>query len=397
MVGDMSALKERVDALSQRLRPHYARFLAGAGDTVLMTAHSHQAWPDVSRDAHLQAWDDAARMADAKWDHVFGEVLPGFQRRVVARLGSERAADLALAPNTHELVYRLLSCFPNDARVVTTDAEFHSLRRQLTRSSEEGLKVEWVPAGQGLADRLGGAMRAGPADLLALSQVFFTDASVVTDLEAILADAQSLGIPVLVDTYHSFNVLPMAVDRWPGEVFVVGGGYKYAQSGEAACWMLLPPDCRRRPRHTGWFADFAHLEDDDGEVRYGAGGFRFMGSTFDPTSFYRGRAVLAWMDEQALDPMALRRATQDGTELLVQGWEARGLDERGLELASPRNPEARAGFVTFHHPRAQALCAELGRRGIRTDVRGTRLRLGPAPYTSSTEIDRTLQTLSEIL
>jgi len=397
MVADMSALKERVDALSRRLRPHYARFTEGAGNTVLMTAHSHQAWPDVSRAAHLRAWDDAARWADAKWTHVFEEVLPEFQRRVVARLGSARAHDLALAPNTHELVYRLLSCFPEDARVVTTGAEFHSLRRQLTRSSEDGLSVEWVPAGPGLADRLGSAMRAAPTQLLALSQVFFTDASVVTDLEAILADAHSLGVPVLVDTYHAFNVLPMTADRWPGEVYVVGGGYKYAQSGEAACWMLLPSDCRRRPRHTGWFADFEHLEADDGEVRYGPGGFRFMGSTFDPTPFYRGQAVLAWMDEQGLSPELLRRASQDGTELLIQGWEARGLASKGLALASPRDPEARGGFVTFQHPRAQDLCAQLGEKGIRTDVRGLRLRLGPAPYTSSSEIERALQTLAEIL
>ncbi|MEM1022635.1 MAG: hypothetical protein AAGD10_07110 [Myxococcota bacterium] len=393
----MSALSERVDALSQQLRPHYARFLAGAGDDVLLTAHSHQAWPDVSREAHLQAWDDAAAMADKKWAHVFGEVLPEFQRRVVQRLGSERAADLALAPNTHELVYRLLSCFPPEARVLTTDSEFHSLRRQLSRSAEESLRVQWVQAGPGLADRLGQALREAPTQLLALSQVFFTDASVVLDLETILQDAASLGVPVLVDTYHSFNVLPMAVDDWPGEVFVVGGGYKYAQSGEAACWMLLPPDCQLRPRHTGWFADFEHLETNDGVVRYCAGGFRFMGSTFDPSPFYRGRAVLAWMDAQGLSPERLRRATQDGTELIIEGWARRALQDKGLTLGSPRDRRERAGFVTFEHPRAQTLCALLDERGIRTDVRGTRLRLGPAPYTSSTEIDRALQTLSEIL
>ena len=33
-------------------------------------AHSHHPWPDVTREAHLQAWDDAARHHDDKWDAV---------------------------------------------------------------------------------------------------------------------------------------------------------------------------------------------------------------------------------------------------------------------------------------------------------------------------------------
>jgi PAS domain S-box-containing protein len=30
-------------------------------------AHSHHYWPDVARDTHTRAWDDAARLADDKW------------------------------------------------------------------------------------------------------------------------------------------------------------------------------------------------------------------------------------------------------------------------------------------------------------------------------------------
>ena len=34
---------------------------------VLLTGHSHQAWPDVAFDAQKQAWLDAAEQVDDKW------------------------------------------------------------------------------------------------------------------------------------------------------------------------------------------------------------------------------------------------------------------------------------------------------------------------------------------
>ena len=39
-----------------------------------MAAHSHHLWPDVTLDAQVDAWRDAAVLADHKWDKVFGEV-----------------------------------------------------------------------------------------------------------------------------------------------------------------------------------------------------------------------------------------------------------------------------------------------------------------------------------
>lgn len=397
---DSSARDQRIDARAERLRPHYQRFLASRPQDILLTAHSHQAWPDVSRDAHLQAWDDAARWVDDKWGHVFDEVLPTFQKLVTKRLGSARPSDLAVAPNSHELVARLLSCFPADARVVTTDREFHSLRRQLTRSMEDGLRVDAVavPEDGGLAPWLLEAVDREPTHLVALSLVFFTNAQVVTDLEVILAGLADRNIPALVDAYHAFNVLELAVDRWPGTVFVTGGGYKYAQTGEGACWMLVPPDAARfRPAHTGWFADFASLEDPDGTTGYGPGGQRFFGATFDPTPFYRGRAVLRWMDEVGLSPRELFEAAVDGTSRIIELYDELELSTRGLQLATPRDPERRGGFVSFRHPDARGLKAKLRSRGVWTDARQPLLRLGPAPYTTSRELRTALHELADLL
>ena len=112
---------------------------------------------------------------------------------------------------------------------------------------------------------------------------------------------------MLVDAYHSLNVVPFSVNGIE-HAFVVAGGYKYCQLGEGNCALRLPPGCEMRPAVTGWFSEFAELSDAEapGEVRYGRGSARFAGSTFDPTSHYRSAAVLDFFEAQGLTPRLLR-------------------------------------------------------------------------------------------
>ena len=117
------------------LARHYSRFRVS--ERVLLTGHSHQAWPDVALAAQQQAWLDAAEFVDDKWARA-GEQAAAV-RAGFARLLGCRAEQIALGQNTHELVTRWLSALPlrQRPRLVSTDGEFHSLRRQLDRLAEE--------------------------------------------------------------------------------------------------------------------------------------------------------------------------------------------------------------------------------------------------------------------
>ena len=126
------------------LAAHYSRFRVA--ERLLLTGHSHQAWPDVSFDAQQRAWLDAAELVDDKWERAAEQaarVQQGFRR-----LLNDPDGDIALGQNTHELVTRLLSALPLGARpkLVTTDGEFHTIRRQLDRLAEEGLAIVKVAA-----------------------------------------------------------------------------------------------------------------------------------------------------------------------------------------------------------------------------------------------------------
>src|SRR5437899_13003876 len=96
----------------ERLAKHYSRFRVT--ERILLTGHSHQAWPDVAFDAQQRAWLDAAELVDDKWERALGQaarVRAGFRQ-----LLNDRDGDIALGQNTHELVTRLVSALPLRAR-----------------------------------------------------------------------------------------------------------------------------------------------------------------------------------------------------------------------------------------------------------------------------------------
>ncbi len=98
------------------IRSAYRAFLGAAEGRILLTGHSHQAWPDRARDALGVAFDDAARFVDDKWERAVFPLAERLARRIGARLGVGAEDAFSFAPNTHELVYRLMSALPRDAR-----------------------------------------------------------------------------------------------------------------------------------------------------------------------------------------------------------------------------------------------------------------------------------------
>ena len=381
------------------LAPHYSRFRVA--ERLLLTGHSHQAWPDCGFEAQSEAWLDAARYVDDKWDRAFERaerVREGF-----ARLLGDAGDGLALAPNTHELVVRLLSALPlrERPRLVTTDGEFHTVRRQLDRLAEAGLEIVRVaerPA-ETIAERLGAAVDDRTA-LAIVSAVFFGTGRIARGLGRVAERCRHHGTTLLVDAYHALNVVPFSLaGEGLGDAFVVGGGYKYCQLGEGNCFLRLPPDTRLRPVVTGWFSEFTALTErqDSGRVAYGRAGDRFAGATYDPTSHYRAAAVFQFFREQALTPALLREVSQHQMGVLASTFDRLDLDPGVIGRDCDVPFREIGGFLALHAPGATALARRLHDRGVMADARGDVLRLGPAPYLSDAQLREAVGILGEVV
>lgn len=380
------------------LAAHYSRFRVS--ERLLLTGHSHQAWPDVGFEAQQRAWLDAAEFVDEKWDRAAEQAA-----RVQAawqRLLDDPDGEVALGQNTHELVTRLLSALPlrQRTRLVTTDGEFHTIRRQLDRLAEEGIEVAKVPArpADTLVERLSRQVNDRTACVL-VSSVLYETAEIVPELATIAAATARHGATLLVDAYHHINIVPFSLKTLGlGEAFITGGGYKYCQLGEGNCFLRVPPGCQLRPVLTGWFSEFGALEQAGGrrDVEYGAGAARFAGATYDPTSHYRAAAVFDFHRAQGLTPELLRDVSRHQVGLLKQAFEALDVDP-AVARVEPMPDERRAGFLAIRSPRAGELSRALRARGVLTDSRGDVLRLGPAPYLSDTQLHDAVEALGEAI
>jgi kynureninase len=382
------------------LAPHYSRFRVT--ERTLLTGHSHQAWPDVSFDAQQRAWLDAAALVDDKWERaaaVAEEVSAGWRR-----LLNDADGDIALGQNTHELVVRLLSALigarGSRQTLISTDGEFHTIRRQLDRLGEVGIEVVKVPArpADTLAERLSRHVDDRVACVL-VSSVLYETAEIVPNLSAVAEACARRGAELLVDAYHHLNVVPFDVRGCGVErAFITGGGYKYCQLGEGNCFLRIPPGCQLRPVLTGWFSEFAELAEarTPGEVRYGSGAARFAGATYDPTAHYRAAAVFAFHQDLQLTPTRLRGISRRQVAILEEDLRARDIDPSVAAIMEvPR--DRRAGFLAIHSPRAAEVVRALRARNVLVDARGAVLRLGPAPYLSDAQLHSAVSHLVQVL
>lgn len=376
-----------------RLKSHFSRFLDAAPGRLHAAAHSHHLWPDVTREAQLSAWEQAAALADDKWSTIFDEVVPKAQRHIARILNVGDPNAIVFAPNTHDLVRRLLSCLPADRapRVLTTDSEFHSFTRQAARLEEEGaLEVERVPTEpfDTLEDRLAEAASRGGHDLIFFSQIFFNSGFAIGDLERIVGAAPDPATLIAIDGYHGFMAMPTDISALSSRAFYIAGGYKYAMAGEGACFMACPAGYGARPRDTGWYADFFALSRQQGGVGYASDAMRFMGATFDPVGLYRLNAVMDWLQGLGVSVADIHAHAHALQGLFVGGLRRRSAPtlDPGL-LMVPLDEPRRGNFLTFRTNRAADLHRLLSKARIVTDVRGDRLRIGFGLYHETEDIE----------
>lgn len=371
-------------------KQYYQRFLQANPGVQHFACHSHHYWPDVTRDAILAYWDDSARLVDDKWDLVFGEKVPKVQRQIAQLLQIQHSEQLVFAPNTHELLFRLLSCFDwhQPLKILTTDSEFHSFSRQIKRLAElPQLELVQVPTEPfaSFPERFTAAALELQPDLIFFSQVFFNSGVAVPDLTALVRQLQqACQARIAVDGYHAFMALPTDLSALEGDIFYLAGSYKYAQGGEGCCFMLVPANNGLRPLYTGWFAEFGALAAaKTGAVQYSQDGYQFAGATMDFTALYRLEAVLDLYEQQQITIAAIHQHVQQLQQAFLQvllGLQHPLLNHKTL-LQHDLNQHGH--FLTFKLADA-ALVAELAaylkQHHIHTDYRGDRLRFGFAPY-----------------
>jgi selenocysteine lyase/cysteine desulfurase len=384
-------------------KPLFARSLGAAPSRLHFAAHSHHLWPDASFEGQLLCWEDAATQADHKWDKVMGEVWPEAQGHVAAELGSGMPDAIVFASNTHDFLIRLAAACPRRGgsalRVLTSDGEFHSARRQLARWEETGeVELQRIPAEpfDDFSGRFLSAAATGEHDLILVSQVLFNSGRLFEAVDELAALARPEGPWVAIDSYHAFMAIEAPITHTAAaSAFVLGGGYKYAMAGEGMGFMHCPPGFGERPPVTGWFAEFGELTAPPGSsVGYTRDAMRFVGATFDSSALYRFNAIQRMLKENGITTSRVAARINGLQSQLVGGLSGTALGE--AQLLNPIDGGPHARFLAFRDPRAQRWCNDLDAKDVVTDVRGNVLRIGFGLYHDEEDVEALLGALGEL-
>ncbi len=390
---------KNIDELAQQLTPHYSHFRVS--ERLLFTGHSHQAWPDVALEGQQEYFHDSAELVDKKWEKAAEktEILRNYLRYYY----DDPNGFYCREESTHVLFVSWMSALDlkNKPKIVSTDGEFHSLFRQLHRLEEEGIEVSYVATDpdETFAQRIIAEMDDRTSAIM-LSRVYFESSLINHHLTEIARAARERNIKVLIDDYHGTNVVPLSIREADLEdCFILIGGYKYLQWGEANCFLRFPKNCDMRPAITGWFASFSTLDKprDNSPTHYDDSDQRFASGTYDPSSQYRAAKVAHFFEEQGLSKEVLRHQYVQKVELLKSHFLEKDIDPNLIRLTHQKDiKEHNGGFLSLTSSKAREIRAALLERDIFTDARDQILRFGPAPYTTTSQIEEVMDALNRV-
>lgn len=289
--------------------------------------------------------------------------------------------------------------FESRPKIVSTTGEFHSMFRQLQAMPSLGIHVDFVESEpmEELTQKLLDSIDDQTAAVL-ISRIYFESSKINTGLHQIVERCRKVGTYCLIDDYHGTNVVPLSLRKegWE-DLFLLIGGYKYLQWGEGNCFLRFPKEYDRFPLLTGWFSSFGSLSKKRREdlIEFDEGDQRFASATYDPISQFRAAKVVEYFQVNHLNPKRLRAQTLGLTTYLRDEFKKLGLDTGQVRLLEDAPADGFGGFVSLFSSQARAISAQLLEKGVFTDARGSILRLGPAPYTTTAQCNQVLNAVSE--
>ncbi len=217
------------------------------------------------------------------------------------------------------------------------------------------------------------------------------------DMPALTQTVHLAGALVLWDLSHSAGAVPVALDSCEVD-FAAGCTYKFLNGGPgspAYCYVARRLQSGARSPIWSWlghadpFAFGPSYEPGPGPKSFITGTPGILG-----LAALEG-ALQVW---DGVDLALLRRKALDLADTFVALVEARCAGS-GLELLTPREPEARGSQVSWRHPQAQKIVTELIGRGVIGDFRPPNIaRFGLTPlYLGFEDVWRAVEQLCSVL
>lgn len=313
-------------------------------------------------------------------------------RELAARLLGAAPGDVALLSNATEGLNLLANSIPwrSGDQVILTDLEFPSNVLPWLRLRDQGVCVCLISSTDGVVTLNQFAQAITPQTrLITVSEVSYKTGTRFHFLPALARLAHEAGACLCVDSTQSLGRIPVSI---VGVDYLVASGYKWLLAPHGLGLVYLSPALRDRlsPGAVGWYSvreifteeRFDHYECKPGAEALVTGMPNFPG-------IYAMGAALKYLLE--IGPARIDAGLRPWMEKLRAGLGALGLD-----LLTPPGAEFASGIVSFAHPAAAAIGAELERRGVVVWTGDGRVRASLHLYNREADVDRYLAELASL-
>src|SRR5688572_9283843 len=283
------------------------------------------------------------------WAEEWWALADDVADRVAPILGAPQGS-VSMQPSTTiatAVVLSALAPAPGRRKVVTTDLHFPSILYLLDRwASDHGARLEVVRREAGAwgveLHRLLEAIDEETA-VVSLSHVEFASAWLY-DAHALARRCREVGAFLVLDTFQSAGVVPLALRDW-GVDAAVGGCLKWLCGGPGNVYLYVDPDraATVEPAITGWVAHAAPFSFEAPPIRFRSGAGKFANGTPQVAALYAARAGLDILNEIGVD--RVRDKSVEITRRLFA--EAR---RRGYDCSCADDPQRRGGTVAVLVP-----------------------------------------------
>lgn len=324
------------------------------------------------------------------------EVERRLRNRIATLINAPDVDDIALTKNTSEglsTVSQGLDWGDGD-EVVGFEHDFSSNRMVWEVLQDRGVAYRPVDALASADPEAALIAALGPKTrLLAISSVHYAS-GYRFDLERISAACRRNGTLLSVDVIQSLGALPFDVQRVDAD-FVACGGHKWLLAPEGLGFLYVRAGLRDSLalHQYGWAMREKPYDFEGGPWRAAESARRFESGTPNMLGIHALDASLSLFEEFGDNGVQERLATN--IALLEDGLG--GIAD--LEFLTPREPEKRAGILTFRYPHKDqaALYRALMKAGVVCAARAGGIRFAPHFYTPETVLERAITRFHQLI
>lgn len=336
---------------------------------------------------HLDLWD---RQGAKAWYGPWMEELAETRQRVADLIGA-REDEVAIMPNISTALSVVGSGLDLEARskLVSSEMDFPTDTYQFHANPEVDVDIVKSPDGVTVPPEAIEARLDEDTAALVTSHVLFTS-GYIQEVDRLCRAAEDAGALSIIDAYQATGQLPTDVRSMGCDVLITGG-LKWLLGGTGIAYLYVSRAAQERlaPTLAGWFGDEEQFAFDTTRFRPRPDARRYELGTPALPSVHAGNAGLEIVQE--IGPKALRDRQTELVDDLYDRFE-----DRGFRLATPADPDQRAGILMVELPDPQDTVDKLADRGIIVDSRPGRLRISPYFYNTLEETAEIADAVLEI-